>query len=341
MALSPAQTAEATKVYHTAIQGGLPPERAKEIVLAAFHESSLNPDAVNPESGAAGDMQLLSSGYVDKAKQLGGLHNTEANVGAILPDYERYWQQHPNAPIGAGAAAVERSGQGAGFYGANADLLNFLGSKGGAAAPPSLPGRGAGPAPIAPGGQDARTTFALTIAQNIGKHGGLDSNVIGQALQQLHASMPELNEPQTPVAGPGSFATDHASGDLHARFGIPVADLSSVGGLHPTEGLNGYPAHDYFAPAGSPVVAPITGTVIKLSGHDPALGPIEGPHGPLGWSVYIKGADGRTYYLTHLGSRDVKVGEKLHTGEPIGTVADYAKYGTPSHVHQGVSAPAA
>src|ERR1041385_7149681 len=102
--------------------------------------------------------------------------------------------------------------------------------------------------------------------------------------------------------------------------GVPVADLSSVGGLHPTEGLPGFPAHDYFAKPGTPVVAPVTGTVIKLSGHDPRLGPIQGPHGPLGWSVYIQGKDGSIYYLTHMGNRSVKLGQKLTEGTPIGTV---------------------
>jgi murein DD-endopeptidase MepM/ murein hydrolase activator NlpD len=120
------------------------------------------------------------------------------------------------------------------------------------------------------------------------------------------------------------------------KAGVPVAGLTNIGGQHPTEGLAGYPAHDYFAPAGSKVVAPVTGKVIKLSGHDPRRGPIEGPHGPLGWSVYIQGTDGHVYYLTHMGSRNVRVGEVVKSGTPIGTVADYARYGTPSHIHMGV-----
>lgn len=120
------------------------------------------------------------------------------------------------------------------------------------------------------------------------------------------------------------------------KAGVPVEGLTSIGGQHPTEGLAGYPAHDYFAPAGSEVVAPVSGKVIRLSGHDPKLGPIEGPHGPLGWSVYIQGTDGHTYYLTHMGSRSVRVGETLKAGTPIGTVANYAQYGTPSHIHMGV-----
>jgi murein DD-endopeptidase MepM/ murein hydrolase activator NlpD len=122
-----------------------------------------------------------------------------------------------------------------------------------------------------------------------------------------------------------------------AKTGDPVARLTSVGGEHPTEGLAGFPARDYFAPAGSATVAPVSGKVVKLSGHPPSEGPIQGPHGPLGWSVYIQGSDGKTYYLTHMGSRNVKAGQRVKQGQVIGTVANYAKYGTPNHIHMGVS----
>jgi murein DD-endopeptidase MepM/ murein hydrolase activator NlpD len=118
--------------------------------------------------------------------------------------------------------------------------------------------------------------------------------------------------------------------------GRPVASGTSTGGVHQTDGLPGFPARDYFAPAGSAAVAPVSGTVIRLSGHDPKNGPTQGPHGPLGWSVYIKGSDGKTYFLTHMGSRSVKVGDRLKAGQKIGTVADYHKYGTPDHIHMGV-----
>jgi len=144
-----------------------------------------------------------------------------------------------------------------------------------------------------------------------------------QTPQPLHAG--PNRHPQT---GPRSF---QANGDP-----VPSRYLSSVGGEHPTMGLAGFPAHDYMAPSGSPAVAPVSGRVIRLSGHDPAQGPTQGPHGPFGWSVYIQGSDGHTYYLTHMGSRSVQVGQRVQAGQRIGTVGDYAKYGTPSHIHMGV-----
>jgi cell wall-associated NlpC family hydrolase len=118
---------------------------------------------------------------------------------------------------------------------------------------------------------------------------------------------------------------------------VPTKFQTSIGSEHDTAGLAGFPAHDYMAPAGAPVVAPASGTIVRFSGHDPSEGPTSGVHGPFGWSIYLQGDDGRTYYMTHLGSRDVEVGQRVEAGTPIATVGDYAKYGGADHVHMGVS----
>jgi len=116
----------------------------------------------------------------------------------------------------------------------------------------------------------------------------------------------------------------------------PVAALTTVGPLHPTAGLDGYPAHDWFAPAGSAVIAPTSGRVIKLSGHDPAAGMIDGPHGPFGWSVYLRDGRGWTWYLTHMGRRVAQLDQLVHQGEALGTVALWPRGGAPPHIHMGV-----
>src|SRR6266576_2660486 len=100
-------------LYQLGIRRGLSPQRAKEFVAASYAESKLDPNAHNP-SGATGLFQLLSSGYQNRARQLGGLTNPRANALAILPQYKAYWAQHPGAAPGQGASAVEASGQGAG-----------------------------------------------------------------------------------------------------------------------------------------------------------------------------------------------------------------------------------
>lgn len=121
-------------IYRIGLGAGLGKNRARELVSAAYAESGLNPRAQGPavtHSGyggrrAAGLFQLLSSGYVNRARELGGVFNPRANTMAILGDYLRYWRQNPNAIAGAGGAAVERSGQGAGFYAAGLPQFQFL-----------------------------------------------------------------------------------------------------------------------------------------------------------------------------------------------------------------------
>lgn len=154
-----------------------------------------------------------------------------------------------------------------------------------------------------------------------------DSN----AIKRFHALCVEA---ETNVHKREQWLADHSA---KTRPGIPVADLTGISDLHPTEGLAGYPAHDYFAPAGSDCVAPVSGVIARFSGHDPAQGPVEGPHGPFGWSIYIDGDNHHSYYLTHLGSRSTAVGARVHQGQVIGTVGDYARWtGTPDHIHMGV-----
>lgn len=110
---------------------------------------------------------------------------------------------------------------------------------------------------------------------------------------------------------------------------------------HQTAGLPGFPAVDCFAPSGTVVLSPVTGKVIKLSGHPPT--PTTTPGGPFGWSIYLQcdrqGTVG-VYYLTHFGTRAqiVKLGACIGRGEQIGTVAKFSEATggkTPSHIHEG------
>jgi hypothetical protein len=107
-----------TEIYSLGIASGLSPARADELAAAAFAESRWVAAARNKSSGAAGVFQLLSSGYVQRAEQLGGVDDVRANTLAILPDYLAFWKAHPSAAPGAAGAAVEASGQPASFYAA-------------------------------------------------------------------------------------------------------------------------------------------------------------------------------------------------------------------------------
>ena len=284
-------------------------------------ESGWQPEVVSP-AGAIGLTQLMPG----TASGLGvDPHNPIQNLvgGAryLRAQYDRFgsWEL-ALAAYNAGPNAVARAGGVPAIPETQAYVKNIMSGISGKAAP-VRPSVGAPYTPLASTPPD----LGMLGMENLSTHASPL-----QSLENL-TSFVRANggAPETQAAPP-------SLSPKHTKSGSPVADLTSVGGFHETAGLPGFPAHDYFAPTGSPVVAPVSGTVIRLSGNDPRLGPTQGPHGPLGWSVYIKGSDGHTYYLTHMGSRDVKVGETLQPGQVIGTVADYAKYGTPSHIHMGI-----
>jgi murein DD-endopeptidase MepM/ murein hydrolase activator NlpD len=150
---------------------------------------------------------------------------------------------------------------------------------------------------------------------------------------------PTAGVPTNPVSG-------LLSGKVRANPDAPgtVAPdaFTSIGGLHDTLGLAGYPAHDYFAPAGSAVFSPVSGKVVKLSGSDPNVpaGSVT-PGGAYGLSVYVQGANGTTYFLTHLGgyAKGLAVGSTVSAGQVIGSVADWLRASngvTPDHIHMGI-----
>lgn len=328
--------APGTPGYKRAILAGLgaPDTPQNEQFLSAWQRAegggaTNNPfNTTQPGYGATGSYN--SVGVRNYGTPQGGIAATVATLkngryGNILAALKQ------GTSARAAAQALANSPWGTGSL-----VLKILGGGSGAATSPppvrtlpGVPGQGppGQPLPLLPG-QRAPVNLlgALGGAASSGDYSGFYAK-LGQALQQrpgLPTGMPQ--RPIAPTLIPSK----------PPKAGSPVADLTSEGGQHPTLGLAGYPAHDFFAPSGSPAVAPVTGKVVRLSGHDPKAGPTEGPHGPLGWSVYIQGTDGHEYYLTHMGSRNVKVGETVKAGQPIGTVADYAKYGTPSHIHMGV-----
>lgn len=109
---------------------------------------------------------------------------------------------------------------------------------------------------------------------------------------------------------------------------------------HQTAGLPGYPAIDVFAKPDTRVLAPATGNVTRLSGHDPKEGGV--PGGAYGWSIYLTCKHGE-YFLTHFGSRAawIKEGARVVAGEQLGRVCDAKVAGMASslsHIHEGFKA---
>ena len=109
---------------------------------------------------------------------------------------------------------------------------------------------------------------------------------------------------------------------------------------HQTSGLPGYPAIDVFAPIGALVLAGFYGIIERVSGHPPTYAGT--PGGAYGWSLYVHNrANGYRRFVTHLGSLNVKVGDRVAPGTVLGTVArpPAGSVAGSSHVHLGLNRP--
>jgi len=146
-----------------------------------------------------------------------------------------------------------------------------------------------------------------------------------------NVSIPTWSQPQTPAAPNVNGPHPNVLQQI-----IPKRYLTSIGGLHPTEGLPDYEAMDWMAPSGSPVVAPEAGKVHRFSGYNPELPPPLGIHGPYGLSLYMLGESGTDYYMTHLGAYHCSVGDKVFAGQLLAQVGDYAQWGGADHCHCGL-----
>jgi hypothetical protein len=164
--------------YNLALRAGLSPAQATDFASVQYGESGFNPNARNKSSGAAGLYQLLSSGYVNRANQMGGVFNPRANILAILPNYVDFYRSHPQLVPGAAGAAVERSGEPASYYAQGYAHLGDQGvplpvgagvrAVGGATAPGSAPGPAVAPSPAA-GRSSGPSPLLAALANAIGQ----------------------------------------------------------------------------------------------------------------------------------------------------------------------------
>lgn len=98
---------------------------------------------------------------------------------------------------------------------------------------------------------------------------------------------------------------------------------------HDTAGLSGFPAVDVFGQPGEPVRAPEAGNLVDVHQIPWDQGQRVG-----GTTAYLQGADGNTYFLTHLGG-DVAAGP-VKAGEPIGQVGTVPGGWWQPHIHEGL-----
>jgi murein DD-endopeptidase MepM/ murein hydrolase activator NlpD len=107
-------------------------------------------------------------------------------------------------------------------------------------------------------------------------------------------------------------------------------------GLHETGGIPGNWAIDWCAAPNTPVLSPEPGWVVRLSGRPPSDDTSDAL-GVFGWSIYIETKAGYRYFITHLGRRSVKAGQKVAAGDTLGVIGD--QHYRPDHVHCGLSSP--
>lgn len=146
-------------------------------------------------------------------------------------------------------------------------------------------------------------------------------------------------------------AFDAKAANLMVRWEAPAAFCSPLpkgapagSGVcqrhHETSGVAGNWAYDWCVPEitgnGTAILAVADAIVTRLSGTDPKIDDPDN-QGVFGWSIYYVTRAGYEWYWTHFGSRQVKVGDRIRTGQIIGRVGDQDF--RPDHVHGGVRSP--
>ena len=101
-----------------------------------------------------------------------------------------------------------------------------------------------------------------------------------------------------------------------------------------------YPATDMFAARGCVVVSPVAGRVDEVSTVDRWSSATNHAADRGGLSFSVVGVDGVRYYGSHLTRVDVRPGQRVSAGTPVGTVGDTGNArGSGTHLHFGLSWP--
>ena len=177
-------------------------------------------------------------------------------------------------------------------------------------------------APVPAGGRTHKVAKGETLGSIAKKYG-----VTVDELRKLNAitndrRVREGRDLQLPV----SASVEGKPGD--AGKPIPICPVKGAGKFDfsnsfgtPREGHRSHQGNDIFAKRGTPVLAPMGGTLRRA----------DGARAGLAW--YIDGDDGVTYYGAHLGAISVGAG-RVEQGQPLGVVGNTGNASsTPPHLH--------
>jgi hypothetical protein len=158
-------------------------------------------------------------------------------------------------------------------------------------------------------------------------------SLVGGQLPSGTGGITLIDKNGNPVKGPGVITPGKDEGaGAAAHSGAQTRGIqlgTSQDTTHQTKGLGGYPAKDWFATPGTPVLAPEDGNVVRWSGKGGTSGQV------YGWSLYFVGEEsGNTYYITHLAANRAKVGGPYRKGAVLGYVSAWS--GGSAHAHVGI-----
>lgn len=97
---------------------------------------------------------------------------------------------------------------------------------------------------------------------------------------------------------------------------------------HDTAGLPGFPAIDVFAKAGTLVMPPEGGYIV----HKHFI-PWDRVKRTGGWTIYLQGHSGNTYFLTHFAN--ARRNGRVYRFQSIGRVGEVPGNAWPAHIHEG------
>jgi murein DD-endopeptidase MepM/ murein hydrolase activator NlpD len=295
-------------------------------------ESGWNPNAVSG-AGARGLTQVVPKWHptANLSTPAGQLEYGAKHLGSLLKKYG-------NAKD---ALSVYNSGrpwaQGQGISETRNYVNKILGGYGGpgtSSAPGAAPG--VPPALGAPGAEDVQQVAGSLDARRLMM---LLRNQRGRSLRGMMpapgfereiAKVVQAALPRAQVHAAGVNVGTQATGAAQTLSGV-AGGLTMGGGpgAHHSRALGNWQsddAYDLMGKAGQAVYAPIAGKVVKISGQP------GGKPGFAGYGITVRTPQGDLFFK-HLGSKKVKVGQRLKPGQLIGTL-DASTAGGP-HLHLG------
>jgi murein DD-endopeptidase MepM/ murein hydrolase activator NlpD len=193
--------------------------------------------------------------------------------------------------------------------------------------PPALGAPGAEDVQQVAGSLDARRLMMLLRNQRGRSLRGL---MPAPGFEREIAKVVQAALPRAQVHAAGVNVGTQAAGAAQTLSGVP-GGLTMGGGpeAHASRALGNWQsddAYDLMGKAGQAVYAPIAGKVVKISGQP------GGKPGFAGYGITVRTPQGDLFFK-HLGSKKVKVGQRLKPGQLIGTL-EASTAGGP-HLHLG------